>query len=784
MKNIKTSLIAVASVLTASQGAHAQSAGEGIDSNEIIVTAQRRETGISRTPVAVNVLSSDTLRERAITTETDFQTSLPGLTVRAGQTANTLIFSLRGQTVDANSSSRSSVLPYINEVQIGGGSSKGGASGTAFFDLASVQLLKGPQGTLFGRNSTGGAVLFETAKPTNEFGGFFSAAGGNYNLARFQGALNIPVLTDKVLLRVAANFESKDGYQYNELNNTRLGDTNRKDVRVSLTLAPSSELKNDFMFQYSKLDGTNVSAVAVDTWPPTADTAFVTGSLYYSPYLDTVFGPGSWSAYLDAHPGLNPEGLSAAAAQQAKDPYHVRLDSPNFIHTDGYIITNNTSYDLGEHTVLKAIIGYAHTSYDSAAEYDGSEYAIDNGTQVVGTLDQFSAELQLQGQTLNDQLKYVTGVYYSHEKEDAIGQTHVLELIPFIAGFNPRGEGVTTNKTVAAYAQGTLDLGEILGAQGVAITMGGRYSKEDVKFLHNGTDVWVVSPPPAGVTFTNPLKDSFNQFSWSLGLQYQASDDLFLFANSRRSFRSGGFNFYAPPVDEFGDQGGGGAEFREEQATDAEIGVKFKGRIGSAPIRANLTVYKMWIKNIQRSNFVSVFGQLAGITVNVPEAQIKGIELDGEIQPTSWLTAGGALNYTDAKFTKNVVSVPNNPSVNFGPYPDTPKWSGSFYTQVKVPVGKDFDLAVRGDFYAQSKAYYSSTAATLNPGAVNAGYHTIDLGVTLDDKARGWHLSGRVKNLTDERYAIGGVAYKSLLAMNTILPASPRTYQIEVGYKF
>src|ERR1700692_166254 len=127
---------------------------------EIVVTAQRREASLERTPVAVEVLTADALDKEAVTTEGDLQLSVPGLTVRTTENATQLNYSIRGQSVDAFTGSPPAVLPYFNEVQTTNNSS------TGFYDLDSIQVLKGPQGTLFGRNATGGAVLFTSTKPT------------------------------------------------------------------------------------------------------------------------------------------------------------------------------------------------------------------------------------------------------------------------------------------------------------------------------------------------------------------------------------------------------------------------------------------------------------------------------------------------------------------------------------------------------------------------------------------------------------------------------------------
>jgi iron complex outermembrane receptor protein len=184
------------------QSASADAAADAATANptgEIIVTAQRRAEALERTPVAISVVSGDALAKRAIVTEADLQAASPGLIIRAGYNSNQLNYALRGQSLDAFSDTRPGVLPYFNEIQldgVGGGSS-------AFYDLQSVQVLKGPQGTLFGRNSTGGAVLFTSVKPDENFGGYFSGRVGNYKSYQLEGALNVPLAGDRVLARVA-----------------------------------------------------------------------------------------------------------------------------------------------------------------------------------------------------------------------------------------------------------------------------------------------------------------------------------------------------------------------------------------------------------------------------------------------------------------------------------------------------------------------------------------------------------------------------------------------------
>ncbi len=294
MSRQKSHLVAgaVALALSVSSAIAAESAATANDSSldEVIVTAQRRTETIERTPVAVAALSGDALEKNAVRSEADLQVAVPGLIVKAGQSSNQLNYSLRGQTVDAFSSSRPSVLPYVNEVQVGG------SGATSFYDLQSIQVLKGPQGTLFGRNSTGGAVLLTTAKPTNEFGGFVSVRGGNYNLRGAEGALNLPIISDKLLVRIAGYYEKSNGYQFNLYSNTTNGDVDRKAGRISVTFKPTDGVENDLVLDYAKSGGNNIGSVVYNVFPFGTGNPFVPTNLLYTPLLDAVFGAGSWDA--------------------------------------------------------------------------------------------------------------------------------------------------------------------------------------------------------------------------------------------------------------------------------------------------------------------------------------------------------------------------------------------------------------------------------------------------------------------------------------------------------
>ncbi|MCC6829324.1 MAG: TonB-dependent receptor [Novosphingobium sp.] len=229
---------------------HAAATSSGSTLQDIVVTARRRSESISKTPMSIVALTTADMAAQQIVTETDIQRSVPGVTVRQGLSQNQINYSIRGQTIDSYSSSPPGVLPYVNDVQI----STSGAN--AFFDLESIQILKGPQGTLFGRNTTGGAVLFATRKPTFEFGGEATVRFGDYDDRGIRGAINIPLVADTIALRIAGDYHRRDGYVKNiyagpeDPGRRDLGAIDTQSIRASLLIRPAEGIENITVFQY------------------------------------------------------------------------------------------------------------------------------------------------------------------------------------------------------------------------------------------------------------------------------------------------------------------------------------------------------------------------------------------------------------------------------------------------------------------------------------------------------------------------------------------------------
>jgi iron complex outermembrane receptor protein len=271
--------------------------------------------------------------------------------------------------------------------------------------------------------------------------------------------------------------------------------------------------------------------------------------------------------------------------------------------------------------------------------------------------------------------------------------------------------------------------------------------------------------------------------SWHFGLEEQLNSDLLLYVTSRHSFRSGGFNLSATPAP--GTAANGGALFLPEIATDLEVGTKYRGEIANVPTTLNIAAYQTWIDDMQRSDFVNIQGSAAALTINIPKAKVQGVEFDGQIRPLSWLSLGGQAAYTYGVFTENVTEVFGQTTV-FGPYPNTPKWTGSLFVQGQVPLGDRIGgLLLRADYFAQSQFYFSSLNNSVTPGTDIPGYHLVNLRAALQNVGgKALDLAVTVTNVTNERYYLGGIAVGNVLGVNSVIPGAPRMFVAEASYRF
>lgn len=775
-------------------------------SSDIVVTARRREESIQDVPVAIVAFGADQIENRQIRAEADLQRSVPGLTIRETEGSNQIAYSIRGQTIDAFTGSFLAVVPYVNEVQANG------AGSSNFYDLQSIQVLKGPQGTLFGRNSTGGAVLIATGQPTNDTEGKFSLSYGNYDAVDFKGMVNIPIVDDKVLLRIAGNMAYRDGYQENIFLNApvkRLGRQKRESGRISLTLKPSETITSTTVLEHTATGGNSTAVVpwsvnlpgSVDaiTGAPLASSA----AFLYSPSLDLLFGAGAWDAYLALHPGADPDGYAAVVEKQrARGPYKVDafFDGLPFFRGRSTSVTNTTTLDLGTDMVVKNIFGFSKQRSHYNITEQGAPYNVqctcNPFTNDYGNDEKnraFSNELQLQGNAFNGNLEYIVGAFYYSARTGTHWPQNYFELRPWLPGSAPIGvtsSFLQRNTSKAVFAQGSYDITPQL-----TFTLGGRYTWEKVTLRQlpdgNGLD-----PDGTGVAdqFAQ-LGVKFKKPSWTVGLDYKPNDDILVYAVTRGSWRSGGVNGVAPMYPTFAsDPANPGALFKPETAKDVEFGIKWGGDIGGRRAHFNVAVYKQWIKNIQRAQFPVVdrdgpnFGEdphSIAVTINVPKATVQGFEIDASFMPADWLEIGGNMAHTKAKYTDNQANIFGS-IFDFNSYADTPSWAGTAYAVVTLPVDEAAgEVSLRGDIYMQNRQYFSNNHFSITPGTRLPGYSLIN--ARLDWKNMfGTQISTAIfgTNITNKGYYVGGLSQGASLGESAAAPGRPRMYGMEVSIAF
>jgi iron complex outermembrane recepter protein len=620
----------------------AQTAEAKSDEGEIVVTARRTEERLQDVPVAVTAFSGAALAERRIASESDLQAVTPGLTVRQTASSNDLNFALRGQSIDSFSYSSPAVTAYFNEVQTGGGSA------TSFFDLDSIQVLKGPQGTLFGRNATGGAVLYGTVKPNENFGGYLKAGYGNYSNTEVEGAVNIP-LAEGFAVRIAGKVQKRDGYETNLINGDKLASIDAKTGRISILMAPpGTKLDNVLVYQYGSYGGNNGSVKMTNAYgvngAPTTYFDPVTGTTKSLTLNSLAYGPGGpFAATHLADLGFT--DIGDFLTKQAKvDYYDVYSDRAATHRAKQNFVSNTTNYELTENMRLKNIFGYNRVTSLDPTEIDGSPYeflTVGGGTApndqgYARRTEQMSNELQLSGDAFGGNLTYILGAFIS--KEETYNRIPLCVLcdtglsVPGAIGFVGRYDFTITDESKALFAQGNYALSDKLTA-----TIGARYTWEDVS-ISNGSDSNLILQ---GVT--QGLNRSDAEPSWLFGLDYKVTDDLMVYVNQRGSWRTGGFNGTSANASPKADT------FNPEKTYDVEVGAKFSGELAGRRTRLNLAVYDQIVKDAQRSPYIGI----SAVAGNVGEAEIRGLELDGSINLTDWLEVGGSYAYTHAEFTDN-----------------------------------------------------------------------------------------------------------------------------------
>lgn len=834
---IATSL-AMAPNAYAADAAEPQAAEAQPEAGEIIVTARRVSESLSKVPVAVTALSGDALTEKRVLGERDLQQAVPGFTVRTTNSELNTNYSLRGQGVDAFSTSPTAVASYFNEVNTFGFRT------VQYYDIASLQVLKGPQGTLFGRNSTGGAVLYTSQAPQlGQLSGYARAGYGNYDTTEMEGAVNIP-LGETFAARLAGQYKSHDGYQNNLFDGSHPASLTTRSVRGSL-LYDSGIVRNQFTAQYGAWKGVGKSLVPVYQNSPLGpgNGAYGYASLAYpSAGYVTAFNPAGTFDYispitqirqLQAKYGFTGYDSYAAWAQQNLGHYDVMSRNTDNQKGHEILLTNALSIELSDTLTLKNITGFQDTRSTASGDNISSPFMGQflGNVSVVGGVPQFSYtqphyidkgwsnELQLQGKAFDDRLTFVAGLYYSwHSAGQSVPYTVFPDSYIFwpdfanpgsvdwnlVANSNGRGLFDMIYKSYAGFAQASYKV-----LPDLTLTGGFRWTKDIVKLDRKGDcgvpagqgacddkGNTIPNTHPLAIPFGLPnalgmsdVRDTTSLPSWTVSLDYQATPELLLYFAHRGSYRAGSINgsaasrsvargYYTDP-------------FKPEKTYDFEVGAKFAGSLGGMRTRLNVAVYDQIIKNVQRAVYFDDGGGQTALTGNVAKGEVKGVEIDGSINPADWLELGGQGAYTHARYTDPIATI-GSQTFLFGKPADTPEWTGSAYAKLKGDLPGDLGrMTYTVDVYSQSGQFFSNLN---NPAAPPTQFFPISKlpGYTLLNMRLSWdEIAGSdvsaslwVKNLTKKEYFTGAMPMYLLLGVNGAMIGDPRTFGGEISVKF
>jgi len=828
MKFRRIKAIAGTSFVMAAGAAGAQNAEQHnskIDAlEEIIVTAQRKEERLQDVPISIALFDQEQITQRNIITAGDLSTYTPSLATNNRFGGETTTFAIRGFTQEIQTSP--SVAVYFADVpapRAQGGTTGGNGAGVgAFFDLQNVQVLRGPQGTLFGRNTTGGAVLLVPKKPTAESEGYVSASLGDYDYRRLQGVINQP-LTDNLRIRVGVDSNSRQGY----LNNVSgigpddFADVDYNALRISLVANITPALENYTIFAYSDSDSNG--------------------------YLPKIINQDNIER--DPFPDLR----AAQIASTSGDFYDVANGLPNaHQQIEQLQLINTTSWDVSENTTLKNIFSYSRFEQAQASMIYG-ENGYQNGTTLPVyaiaispepgknnvAQQTYTEELQLLGNSADGKFTYQLGAYYEVSKPldgfqssyspaslacmdvDNLQCTDVLG-VGFLS--NSKSEYDFLNRGI--YAQGNYALTDRLN-----LTVGLRNTWDRSEGLGESLKISFPSPntPAYGCVQPVPLVQggtseevesdpsrcsfkrevSSSEPTWMVNLDYRPGDNSMVYAKYARGYRQGGINVTSY-----------GLETWDPEKVDLyELGMKTSW-VAAVPGSFNFSVFyndftdqQIAINTVSCLNIPSFalpfFPACDGIPPsefpapaqgigNSGESTIQGVELDSTLFLTDNFKIQIAYAYLDTEL-KSIDLPPVDRGFAFyapnavvgGPMAITPRNKYTITASYDLPISDELGLLTLSGTYTYQDEMFGNASSIVATGSssqdsdgedlpsqkqlnINLGWKSI-LGSTFD-------LAMFVTNVTNEEY----VTYTSgaSFGWDAAMLNPPRMYGASLSYNF
>lgn len=717
---------------------------------EVIVTAEKRGSNLQRTPVSVTALSGEALEKAQVRTLADVQSLVPS--VRIGENDGYAQVTVRGiGSSNFTPGAESPVAINLNDVYI----SRPIAQLSGLYDVSTLEVLRGPQGTLYGRNATAGAVNITTNRPSATPSGYLRVVGGNFGTFNAEGAVGGPIIGDKVLVRLAAMIDRHDGYGKNLVTGNEVDDKDAWGVRGTVVIAPVSSLKLTVIAErYEEHE----SAGGLHYFGPAGLLGFP-GSVQSPPAFRTL------------------GGFSATNLQDVASPADPRFR----LRTTA--LTGSADWSHGPLSV-RLITGYRDQDARTFTPLDGG--SVLNSFYLSGEpAHQFSQEAQIHYDT---QRAHVTaGAYYFHEVDNGspsvapFNSTLIYPAFglqppnpPFWVDFAEIGGTIRTTAK-AIFTQGSFEV-----VHGLTLTAGIRYS-EEVKSLssRNNVDltlskVYNFDPRyPLSYTATQPESvdlpsKKFSSTTPKFGVQYQLDPTTMVYLNYAKGFKSGGFDITT-----------NAPAFQPEKLVDYEGGLKTT--LFDRRVRANLSGFYYKYSDLQVQQVVG----FQVITTNAAKAKLYGAELELYALPTDRLTLEASASYLHARYLSYFGAsgiAPFLPGLDYSGnrMNNAPTVQAHVSGEYRVPIeAGEFLFRVSGDY--SSRYYFTPENVDL---LSQKPFFKADASVTYNSD-RNWHVTAFVRNIGDVTIRTSGLVNSSLLgspAQGAVAP--PRTCGVEVGYRF
>jgi iron complex outermembrane receptor protein len=765
-------LLASSLIAITASGAQAQSAAPQVSEDpgeQIVVTARRREESAQTVPVSVSAFNSEMLREKAVMSTQDLTYTTPGLNVAPQTSRDTPSIVIRGQRRATAGAAAPSVVTYFADVPL---PNEGSIVPT--FDVGSIQVLKGPQGTLFGRNTTGGALLLYPVAPDYDFGGYGQVTLGSYNERTFEGAVNVPIVDGKVALRLAGQIARRDGYTKNHGIGGDLDDRHNNAFRGSLLLEPVDGLKNVTVFDYYKAKENGTGTVNNGVYPnPAVAGGGSARTAANRPYFDC----GVAGCDVDI----------ALAEQQAAGVRDVSTSINPYSNRTFWGVANTTTLDIGAVT-FKNIFGYRSSKVDAARDMDGTYLRLNDGVSNTN-VEQYSNEFQILGKLFDDKLDWIVGAFYL--KSDPSGVNGGVTYAAVIPGRTyTYNENYNSATSKALFGQ----IGYAFGgfAEGLRFNGGFRYTWDK----SSGCSVAVLStldrigPDQCETRGGKTGSEKSKAPTWTLGFDYKVNEDVFLYVTNRRGYRAAGFN--QSGLSSYFD---GFETYKPEKVTDYEAGIKSSWQIGDVKGRFNIAAYTSKYSNIQRSIFPGAnfdgddnsANDPSSLIINAAKATIKGTEFDFSVTPVRGFSVTGFGAYTDAQYDEYAAPAAFVPLLGTNPvnnkFSYTPKWTLGAGVRYAHSLGDFAEMVFNANWFHSAKVWY--VERPLDTNGIQKAYDTVNLKFDLNDiEGRGIDLGLFVRNLFDVTYAAAGGVVTPSITSTSLVYNEPRVIGVQLRMAF